>query len=363
VRSDLGRGRWLAAGAAVFLSVVGCTLPNQQGGKSGNDKNIAIASPSPSPSPSSPTQEFAASAPAFHIGEVGVGYAPVALTAIGGRPPYHWNLSDGALPPGLTLGSEGSVSGTPASAGAYSFLIEVSDAADGKAPIKGTINIAPPLNASLLSACAKYCNVELGCVNACGAFGQQTGGVGPFSYNLTQGPLPSGTTLSALSLKGTFTGQTGYLQFTVQVTDSLGGSDTVSPTFWMYPHIVLTGGSIPSNPQFPCWWTGYDPANAPGCQAKFPYKGGTPGAGTPSVSASWASYTCNYPPACTNPPPMPSITVGNGMITVSVPRGYSSGTSGYKGTLTITLTNQDVCSAGPAKCSTSANVTITQFSG
>jgi putative Ig domain-containing protein len=357
----------LAAVAAVFLSVVGCTLPIQQGGKSGNDKNVAIASPSPSPSPSpTSTQQLAASAPAFHIGEVGVGYTPVALTATGGVPPYHWNVSGGTLPPGLTIGSDGSLSGTPAAAGAFPFSIEVSDSADGTAPIKGTINIASALNVSLLPGCAKYCNVELGCVNACGAFGQQAGGVGPFTYNLSQGTLPSGTALSALSLKGTFTGQTGYLQFTVQVTDSLGGTDTVSPTFWMYPHVVLTGGTIPSNPQFPCWWTGYDPVNAPGCQAKFPYKGGTPGAGTPTVSASWVSYTknCTPPPTSVPPPcptpPMPTITVGGGYVIVTVPTGGREWGSGYQGTLNLLLSNQDACAGGPTRCSASAQVNITQ---
>jgi len=60
---------------------------------------------------------------------------------------------------------------------------------------------------------------------------------------------------------------------------------------------------------------------------------------------------------------MPTITVGGGIITVTVPQGNFASTSGYKGTLQITLTNQDPCSPGPSKCSTSANVTITQASG
>ena len=131
----------------------------------------------------------------------------------------------------------------------------------------------------------------------------------------------------------------------------------------MYPHLSLTGGTIPASGQTTCWWTGYDPVNAPGCRAQFPYTGGTPNAGSVTASASWASYVCNYPPACASPPPMPSIVVGTNVITVSVPRGYASGTSGYKGTLTITLTNQDLCAAGSVRCSASANVTIMQASG
>jgi len=348
VRSDSGRGRWLAAAAAVFLSVVGCTLPIQQGGKSGNDKNVAIASPSPSPAPSpTSTQQLAASAPAFHIGEVGVGYAPVALTATGGVPPYHWNVSAGTLPPGLTIGSDGSVSGTPAAAGAFPFSIEVSDSADGTAPIKGTINIAPVLNASLLPACAKYCNVELGCVNACGAFGQQAGGVGPFTYNLTQGTLPSGTALSALSLKGTFTGQTGYLQFTVQVTDSLGGADTVSPTFWMYQHISVAGDLRSCVDIFT------------NCSLRLPISGGVPN-GNPSVALVKAAPTSTgnfqgcWDPTNGTPPAGYTLTVSGRFVVVNVPRPGN----GYGGIWTIVVTDHTLCSAGTYCASPAATVNI-----
>ena len=354
---------WLAAIAAVFLSVVGCTLPLPNQGKSGNDTNISLPSPSPSPSPSpTPTQQFAASAGAFHIGEVGVGYSPVAIMATGGAQPYHYTLSSGALPPGLNLATDGSVAGMPTSAGTFSFSIDVTDSGAGKAPVGGSITIASPLSASLIPACAQYCRVELGCANACGSFGQQAGGVGPFVYTQTQGQLPSGTSLNALSLTGTFTGLTGYLQFTVQVTDSLGATANLSPKFWMYSHISLTGGTIPTNPQASCPWPGAGPFD-PECTASFPIGGGTPNSGAVIASASWATYTCSYQPACVSPPPMPSIVVGKNMITVSVPRGYAVGTSGYKGTLTITLTNQDVCSLGSIKCSASANVMITQASG
>ena len=319
------------------------------------------ASPSASPTPTSATPLQASSAP-FHSGEVGLGYGAVNLTATGGVSPYTWSVSLGQLPGGLALAG-GAVSGTPTAAGNFSFTIQVTDADGGTATLPGVISIAPALAASLIAACAQYCKVELGCVDVCGPFGQLSGGVGPFSYSLTQGQLPAGTTLSGLGLTGKFVGLSGYLKFTVQVGDALGATTTLAPTFWMYDHISLAGGQIPANPNTTCWWTGYDPVNAPGCQAQFAFSGGSPAAGTPGLSAVWASYTCNSPMACVNPPPMPAIAVVGGMITVTVPRGYSTGTSGYNGTLTIKLTNQDVCSAGPVKCSTSANVTITQASG
>jgi putative Ig domain-containing protein len=87
----------------------------------------------------------------------------------------------GALPGGLTLGPDGSVSGTPSSAGNFSFTIQVADAGDSTASIPGIIGIAPALTAGLISSCAQYCNVELGCVSVCGAFGQQSGGAGPYT--------------------------------------------------------------------------------------------------------------------------------------------------------------------------------------
>ena len=239
----------------------------------------------------------------------------------------------------------------------------MADAGNSTANVPGTIGIAPSLSVEMISSCAQYCNVELGCASVCGAFGQQSGGDGPYTYTLNQGPLPAGTSLNGLSLNGTFTGASGWLQFTMQVADALGATASLSPKFWMYDHVSLAGGTIPATANTTCWWTGYDPVNAPGCRAQFAYSGGTPNSGTISLAVSWVSYVCNYPPACATPPPMPTVTAGGGVVTVTVPRGYQSGTSGYKGTLAITLANQDLCSAGPARCSSIANVTITQASG
>jgi hypothetical protein len=48
------------------------------------------------------------------------------LTASGGAKPYHWALATGSiLPAGLTLGPLGKLSGTPTTAGSYSFTVKV----------------------------------------------------------------------------------------------------------------------------------------------------------------------------------------------------------------------------------------------
>src|SRR5713226_6884032 len=109
---------------ALVLATAACSGPTC----SAPAATLTRASPTPSPSPT-PTAPLVLTATApFHTGEVGVGYAPVALAATGGVQPYTWTISDGALPAGLTLASSGMVSGTPATAGTFAFTVQVSDA-------------------------------------------------------------------------------------------------------------------------------------------------------------------------------------------------------------------------------------------
>jgi hypothetical protein len=50
------------------------------------------------------------------------------LAASGGTAPYTWSLAGGALPPGLTLGSSGAITGTPTTAGTSNFTVRATDA-------------------------------------------------------------------------------------------------------------------------------------------------------------------------------------------------------------------------------------------
>ncbi len=81
-------------------------------------------------------------------GTTASGYSAV-LQATGGVQPYAWSLTQGQLPPGLSLttnqGGNGIISGVPTVAGTYSFTVQVSDAevSPVTATASYTITIAP----------------------------------------------------------------------------------------------------------------------------------------------------------------------------------------------------------------------------
>ena len=325
-----GRRTWPAV---VLLVLFACAPPVAT---PPNPNITPLTTPSPS---TTPTTAMAASYPAFHVGEVGVAYTAVMPTASGGLQPYKWTVSGGQLPPGLNVGNDGSVSGTPTASGTFAFSITAADSGDSSVPISGQIGIAAALTASLIPACSTQCNVELGCANVCGAFGTQTGGIGPFTYQLTQGPLPAGTSLSALSLVGTFTGLTGYLQFTVQVTDSLGASDSVSPTFWMYPHIAFAGGR--------CYQIGFQ------CTVTLPYSGGIAGT-TPTLKVGPFVPGQNANGAPYPTPDKFTSSVSNGNVTITI-----DSFNGTQGTFTLMLLERDPC--GPSSPCGAGPVQLTVY--
>jgi large repetitive protein len=79
-------------------------------------------------------------------GAVGAAYS-YRLTATGGTRPYTWSVKTGKLPPGIKLNSGGVLSGTPTTAGRYSFAVHVVGANNGisTASIRLVVTAAPVL--------------------------------------------------------------------------------------------------------------------------------------------------------------------------------------------------------------------------
>ncbi len=62
-------------------------------------------------------------------GTTNVPYNNQQLAATGGQPSYIWSLASGMLPPGLSLSTNGVISGTPTTAGTSNFVVRVTDSA------------------------------------------------------------------------------------------------------------------------------------------------------------------------------------------------------------------------------------------
>jgi hypothetical protein len=83
----------------------------------------------------------------FDVGIVGVPYA-AAVEASGGSGSYEWMVTGGQLPSGLSLSTNGVVTGTPAQQGTSSFVVTVTDTAGLAQPASSgfAIVIAPAQN-------------------------------------------------------------------------------------------------------------------------------------------------------------------------------------------------------------------------
>lgn len=74
--------------------------------------------------PVAPVAPVIGSDPDLPAATVGTPYSEVLVTSAG-TGPFAWTLISGALPDGLTLGSDGTIAGSPLTAGSTSFVVEV----------------------------------------------------------------------------------------------------------------------------------------------------------------------------------------------------------------------------------------------
>jgi len=65
----------------------------------------------------------------------------VSFLGAGGSAPYVWTLSDGALPAGLSLSTDGHLSGTPSEVGDFKFALQIQDSAGAAKSKDFTISI------------------------------------------------------------------------------------------------------------------------------------------------------------------------------------------------------------------------------
>ncbi len=157
---------------------------------------------------------------------VNTSYGPFTLAATGGSGIYTWSVN--LLPPGLSLSTTGTISGTPTSAANYSgIVVTVTDSVSGTT---ATQTYSMQINSNLSITTSSLTGGTVG-----QAFSQTlaaTGGSGnSANYSWSATGLPSFLTLSASGvLSGTPTNTGTFNNIVVTVTDSVS-SQTANMTY------------------------------------------------------------------------------------------------------------------------------------
>jgi hypothetical protein len=169
------------------------------------------------------------------------------ITASGGTGPYAFTVTQGTLPPGLTLDvATGALSGRPTTDGTFNFTVTATDA-NGAAGIRGYV-IA--IGSQALSITLSPTTLPNGTVGS--AYSQTitaTGGVSPYAFDLPIGALPPGLTLNAAGLISGTPTTVGSFTLTVSATDATsltgGRNYTVTIGSSPTPPITLSPTTLP----------------------------------------------------------------------------------------------------------------------
>jgi hypothetical protein len=157
-------------------------------------------------------------------GVTGIAYS-YSLSAAGGTSPYHWSVSSGSLPIGLSLNpSNGLISGTPTTAGSSTFSIAVTDSSNPSQSQSAQLSITiapPPISFTPPAAPAGVAGV------AYSYSLQASGGTSPYHWSVSSGSLPIGLSLNASNglISGTPT-TAGSSTFSVAIADSSSPSQS-----------------------------------------------------------------------------------------------------------------------------------------
>ena len=179
----------------------------------GVDSNTAVVTVEQTETPSISTL------PPLPTARTGLSYS-TTIEAFGGTVPYTWSLSAGSLPQGLSLSSDGVLSGTPSSFGNFTFTLEVADQeldTDSREFSLTVNNLA--ISTSSLPTAVKGTPFS---------FALSASGFNPVqSWALQSGVLPAGISLNTTTgvLSGTPT-TPGSSALTFRVTDTSAFSVT-----------------------------------------------------------------------------------------------------------------------------------------
>ena len=152
-------------------------------------------------------------------GTLGTVYSST-ISIAGGVAPYTWSVFSGNLPAGLSLSSNGTISGTPTSTGTFNFTIQVADSSSPQQTASQAFTVIISNSSSTLTITGTI-NPNATNGQPYSSTDQASGGTLPYSWSLASGNLPPGLSLGATT--GTISGtpnQNGNFNFTLKVVDS-----------------------------------------------------------------------------------------------------------------------------------------------
>lgn len=168
------------------------------------------------------------------VATVGVPYT-YTLQATGGTSPYTYSITAGSLPPGITLQSNGVISGTPTQPGATSFTVTVTDSVSATASVPLVLLVQYPATAYDGELTGPYAYLFQGYDDVtAGVLAYKTAAVGSFTADGTgginmgeldanhQSSNPSGTTVASQNFIGTYivnADSRGFITITTLNTD------------------------------------------------------------------------------------------------------------------------------------------------
>lgn len=235
--SDEGvtRGAPTEAGSFTFFITVSYSC----GLKSASDQQYTInVNPGVPPKP-----KLVVVTPSLPDGNVNQAYTAPALAASGDTV-NSWTIASGALPPGLTLASNGVISGTPTQGGTFDFTVQANG--NGVSDTRGlSIFIVAPLELQSLAGAKPPTTgwTAKDLVNAQLVTGvKAVGGRTPYTFS-SAGALPPGITLNTQTgaITGTATAA-GRFASTITVTDATGVKVSVPWSFTILPLLDFAKG-------------------------------------------------------------------------------------------------------------------------
>ena len=167
---------------------------------------------------------FISTASPLPVGEVNVSYNQ-SIQASDCSGTYNWSQSGGTLPGGLNLSPAGSsylLSGFPGSSGVFTFTVQVNDGSGSTTNQQFSVSISNAVQVTTASLPASTNGLNYS-QPLSAANGVPFGGV-PYSWTVSSGSLPANLNLATNGLLSGTLATSGLFNFTVQVTDRLGGT-------------------------------------------------------------------------------------------------------------------------------------------